>query len=147
MQLISFEARAKGISLDVDISDGLSPIQMHEDDLHLILINPIINAFEAMPDGGTLTITAKPGQSGGNCLRVSDTGIGMEPEVLSQAIYPLFTTKHDTSGMGLGLSMCSDLIHATGAQLNLSSTPDMGTTVVVDFPDMVNRDRKSLDLG
>jgi len=140
LRLVSFDPRAKGIKIQVDASDGLHPAQMQEDDLHLVLINLIINAFEAMPDGGTLTITAQPERTGGSCLTVSDTGVGMEPNVLSRATFPLFTTKHETTGTGLGLAMCTDLLHAAGARLNISSTPGKGTTVKINFPDPDKQD-------
>ena len=134
LRLVSFDPRAKRIKIQTDVSDGLHPAPMHEDDLHLVLINLIVNAFEAMPEGGTLTITAKPDRSGGSCLTVNDTGIGMERDVLSQSTFPLFTTKHDAAGMGLGLALCTDLLHAAGALLNISSAPGKGTTVKVNFP-------------
>jgi len=134
LRLVSFDPRAKGIKIQTDVSDGLPPASMHEEGFHLVLSNLIINAFEAMPDGGTLTITAKPDQAGGSSLTVSDTGVGMERDVLSQATFPLFTTKHDTGGMGLGLALCTDLLHAAGAQLNISSIQGTGTTVEVNFP-------------
>ena len=134
LRLVSFDPRAKGIKIQTDVSDGLHPAPMHEDDFHLVLINLIINAFDAMPEGGTLTITAKPDPSGGSCLTVNDTGMGMERDVLSQATFPLFTTKHDAAGMGLGLALCADLLHAAGARLNILSAPGKGTTVKVNFP-------------
>ena len=140
LRLVSFDPRAKGIKIQTDVSDGLHPAPMNEDDFHLVLINLIVNAFDAMPDGGTLAITAKPGRTGGSCLTVSDTGVGMQRDVLSQATFPLFTTKHDTAGMGLGLALCTDLLHAVGALLNISSTPGVGTTVTINFPGLDNQE-------
>ena len=140
LRLLAFDPRAKGVRIQVDVSDSLPPVSMPEDDLYLVLINLMINAFQAMPDGGTLTISAKSDRDGGSCLTVSDTGVGMEPAVLSRAILPLFTTKSDTGGTGLGLSLCSDLLDAAGARLSISSTPGKGTTVKVNFPTLDNQD-------
>lgn len=139
LHLVSFDPRAQGIKIHVDVSDKLHPVLMSEDDFYLVLINLIINAFEAMPDGGTLTITANTDRTGGSCLTVSDSGVGMEESVLSRAAFPLFTTKHDAVGMGLGLSICRDLLHAAGARLNILSTVGKGTTVKVDFPGPDNK--------
>lgn len=146
LHLVSFDPRAGGIKIHVDVPSELHPVPMNEDEFYLVLINLIINAFEAMPDGGTLMIAAKSDRTGGSCLSVSDSGVGMEHDVLSRATYPLFTTKHDTMGMGLGLSICTDLLNAAGAQLNISSASGKGTTVNIGFPGVDNRGLQSLDL-
>lgn len=140
LHMVAFDPRAKKIKIHTDVPDSLCPVTMNEDELNLVLINLIVNAFDAMPDGGVLTITAKPEQSGGSSLLVNDTGTGMEHDVLLRATFPLFTTKHDTSGMGIGLALCAELLQAAGAQLNISSTPGKGTTVAVHFPGMEHKD-------
>ena len=134
LRLVQFDPRGKGVQIHTEVAEGLSRITMTEDELSLILVNLIINAFDAMPDSGALTITAEPDKIGGICLTVSDTGVGMAREVLSKATFPLFTTKRDAGGSGLGLAMCTELLHAAGARLNISTTPGKGTTVNINFP-------------
>ena len=113
--------------------------------LETALLNLAINARDAMPDGGTLTIS-----TGNACLEVAttedvppgdylrlavrDSGCGMTPDVLQRAFEPFFTTKPVGRGSGLGLSMVYGFIKQSGGHVELSSTPGHGTTVVIFLP-------------
>jgi signal transduction histidine kinase len=106
------------------------------------LLNLALNARDAMPGGGTLTIklsTISSTDSGGAStamgrLEVSDTGQGMTQEVLDQAIEPFYTTKPKESGSGLGLSMVENFARQSGGTMTIESEPGQGTTVRLDFP-------------
>jgi CheY-like chemotaxis protein len=110
----------------------------------LVLLNLAINARDAMPEGGRLTIrTANVGRGDAPAdlapgdyvlISVSDTGEGMPEEVLRRAVEPFFTTKEPGKGSGLGLSMVHGVATQSGGALHIDSRPDRGTTVNVYLP-------------
>lgn len=96
------------------------------------LLNLLINARDAMPDGGRITIAAGPGPESGLChITVTDTGTGMTPAVLEKACEPFFTTKDQGRGTGLGLSMVAGFARQSGGDFLLSSHPGAGTTATI----------------
>ncbi len=110
------------------------------------IINLCVNARDAMPGGGSLTLesdnvtigveAAKAGVQPGDYVMVSvgDTGTGMPPEVLDRVLEPFFTTKEPGKGTGLGLSMVYGFVKQSGGQLDISSTVGHGTTLRLLFP-------------
>ncbi len=132
-RLVCHDPRWKQVQLALDVPETLPPVHMVEDHLVLVLVNLMINAADAMPNGGALTIAAREAP-GAVELRLRDTGIGMAPDVLAAALTPLFTTKHHGRGTGLGLSVSSAVIESVGGTLALESTPGSGTCVIVTLP-------------
>ncbi|GLC91307.1 histidine kinase [Cupriavidus sp. TA19] len=109
------------------------------------LLNLVVNAIDAMPEGGTVTITADTVESdrevttalsAGHYARisVSDTGTGMSKEILAQAFEPFFTTKPTGKGTGLGLSQVYGFVTQSGGDIVISSEGGKGTTVELYFP-------------
>jgi nitrogen-specific signal transduction histidine kinase len=105
------------------------------------LLNLVLNARDAMPRGGTITITAerRGGEKAGGeadfvCLVVTDTGEGMTAETVARAAEPFFTTKGVGKGTGLGLSMVHGLVAQGGGHLNIKSKPGEGTVVELCLP-------------
>lgn len=94
-------------------------------------VNIIRNAIDAMPDGGTLSISSKQTSTDLE-ITFSDTGLGMSKEVLDRMGTPFFTTK--AKGMGLGLSICRRIVEAHEGKIHVSSTEGRGTTFTVTFP-------------
>ena len=114
--------------------EDLWPVRVDANQLELALLNLGLNARDAMPDGGTLTLSARnetietgagdtlaPGDY--VCLTVADTGVGMDPATLARATDPFFTTKGIGKGTGLGLSMVDGMAAQSGGSLRLSSCP------------------------
>jgi signal transduction histidine kinase len=93
----------------------------------------IRNAVEAMPQGGTLTLRVEADEEGQPCLRVCDTGVGMPPDLLAHLFEPFRTTK-SAGHLGLGLTLCRELIHAQGGRLRITSAAGQGTTATLSFP-------------
>lgn len=105
--------------------------------LELALLNLVVNARDAMPDGGTVTISAEPETHGGAgfvALSVEDTGCGMDPDTLAKAADPFFTTKGVGKGTGLGLSMVHGLAEQLGGRFRLASEIRKGTRATIVLP-------------
>jgi PAS domain S-box-containing protein len=107
--------------------------------LEQILMNLATNARDAMPDGGTLTVSVDPCPAdeppgAWGCVTVSDTGHGMPPEVVARVFDPFFTTKPPPLGSGLGMAMVYGLVRQQEGSIRVESTPGAGTTVIVRLP-------------
>jgi len=99
-----------------------------------VLVNLVVNASDAMPGGGSLTIRTERSPSGEAAFEVEDTGVGMGPEVLQRIFEPFFTTKAAEAGTGLGLSVVHGIVAQHGGQVEVDSTPGLGTRVRVRLP-------------
>ncbi|QJR37694.1 hybrid sensor histidine kinase/response regulator [Gemmatimonas groenlandica] len=129
------------IRVEVRVARTLPHIVIDVALLDNALLNLAINARDAMPRGGTLTIdvdsvSAPDLAMTGPCIRVtvSDTGVGMTPDVAARALEPFFTTKPIGRGTGLGLSMVYGFVKQSGGQMLLQSTAGEGTVVTMLFP-------------
>jgi signal transduction histidine kinase/DNA-binding response OmpR family regulator len=136
------------IELESVLAPRLWPIEVDPNQLESALINLAVNARDAMPSGGKLTIETtntaldesyaavdsevKPGQYVAIC--VSDSGHGMSPETLSRVFEPFFTTKEVGRGTGLGLSMVYGFVKQSGGHVTIYSEEGQGTTVKMYFP-------------
>ena len=135
------------VALEVLGAVGLWPTRVDASQLENSLLNLCINARDAMPDGGRLTIATAneslderaaverelpPGQY--ISLRVTDTGTGMAPEVIARAFDPFFTTKPTGHGTGLGLSMVYGFVRQSGGQVRIDSGLGLGTTMCLYLP-------------
>jgi PAS domain S-box-containing protein len=125
------------IGIVTQLAPGLPPILAEPINIGQILLNLTINARDAMPSGGTLTVTTFPIEvRGGQYARltVRDTGVGMPSYVLERALEPFFTTKPSGQGTGLGLATVYGIVNQLGGALHIESTPGLGTVVTVDLP-------------
>jgi PAS domain S-box-containing protein len=127
---------------------GLAPVLIDPGQFEQVLMNLAVNARDAMPHGGTLTVEtadahldegwcqhhpgATPGDYG--LVRVGDTGVGMSPEVMAHLFEPFFTTKPSGEGTGLGLAMCYGIVKQSGGTIWVSSEPGRGTTFDIYLP-------------
>lgn len=130
-----------GIVLTTELDDDLPPVQGDASQLGEVVLNLVVNARDAMPDGGDITIRTSrvPDEESGDDshtirLVVADTGQGMSKEVLAHAFDPFFTTKPPGQGTGLGLAAVYGAITAIDGHLAVDSAPGRGTTFVIDLP-------------
>ncbi|WP_137171352.1 response regulator [Massilia sp. HP4] len=134
-----------GTRVHTEISSDLGSTMIDPNQLNNVLLNLVINARDAMPGGGTLTIRAAnvgPGDAlppeveSGNyvMLEIADTGRGMPPEVLRRAFEPFFTTKPTGQGTGLGLSMAYGFVKQSGGEIVLRSEAGRGSSVCIFLP-------------
>ena len=141
--------RALGETLQVKVSAPDDPwhIFVDRNQLENAILNLAINARDAMKGEGTIGLNAEhitldqqfcagKGIVAGDyvCVAVTDTGVGMPPQVLAQAFEPFFTTKADGQGTGLGLSMVFGFVKQSGGHIEISSTEGQGTRVQLYFP-------------
>ena len=142
----------RSISIQTKIEPNLPPVHGDPTQLQQVLLNLCVNARDAMPGGGTLTIAAEPIStmaSGtesvlmptGVQIEVADTGIGMSEYVLQHIFEPFFTTKEPGKGTGLGLSLVFGIVRSHGGQINVESKPGGGTKFTIRLPSL--RPRKS----
>lgn len=128
------EPRQKGIEIEVereleDLPDMMgAPAELRE-----VFVNLILNAVQAMPDGGTLTFETFTNDRQEVCATVTDTGIGMSEEVQKNIFEPLFTTKGE-QGTGMGLSASYGIIQEHEGEIHVTSAPGEGTTFTLQFP-------------
>ena len=133
------------IRIAVEVDDDLPVASADPNQLEMALLNLAVNARDAMPEGGTLRITARgenvdaenrehlaPGRY--VLLSVADTGDGMDPETLKRAVEPFFSTKGIGKGTGLGLSMVHGLAGQLGGRLTIASRPGLGTNIELWLP-------------
>ncbi len=132
------------VNIDMLLPADLPSAFVDANQLELVLINLLVNARDAMPDGGNVRLSASLITQDANpigavarefiCLSVRDNGIGMDADQLARATEPFFTTKGIGKGTGLGLSMAQGLAEQSGGRLVLQSEPGQGTTVELWLP-------------
>ncbi len=133
------------VSVSTDCLDDLPAIRVDPNQLELALLNLAVNARDAMPLGGQLSITGRYVEDGTGapaqlaegryvCITVSDSGTGMDEATLKRATEPFFTTKGIGKGTGLGLSMVHGLAAQSGGAMRISSRVGLGTTVELWLP-------------
>jgi GAF domain-containing protein/anti-sigma regulatory factor (Ser/Thr protein kinase) len=134
------EAHIRGVTITTRLDPGaIPPVPGDLAALREVLMNFILNAIDALPQGGAITVRTWASPGGVHC-EVADTGIGMSPEVQRRALEPFFTTKGFQS-TGLGLSVNYGIIRRHGGELSIDSTADRGTRVAFRLPLATARDR------
>jgi len=113
--------------------DSIPPILTDRNQLVQVFVNLVKNAMDAMPDGGTLTVTTAR-KGGRAAVSVRDTGCGMTPEQLAKVFVPFFTTKEPGKGTGLGLSVSYTIIQNLGGAFLVDSAPGKGSVFTVELP-------------
>ena len=123
-------------NFSVEIREGLPPVKGNSQQLEQVMINLILNSLQALADKNkSVAVTAEYLESENQILiRVKDEGAGILPKDLEQVFNPFFTTRRDTGGLGLGLSICATIIKDHGGQIQLESRLGKGTTAIIALP-------------
>lgn len=133
--LMQFEAEEREIRIEPEVEESLPSVAGDETAISQVLVNVLVNAFQAMPNGGLCRITAAAHQSEGKrwvVIGVTDTGVGIRKEDLPRLFEPFYTTK--SGGTGLGLAIAYRIMQDHGGEIQVSSHPGKGTTVSMMFP-------------
>jgi PAS domain S-box-containing protein len=140
------ETFPRTVTFDLALQDSLPPLLADQNQLEQIILNLCVNARDAMPSGGSITITtlAVEGSSIEGteaekdkkyaCLQVTDTGTGMTPEVRARIFEPFFTTKMGNHGTGIGLAVVYGIVANHRGFIQVESTPKVGSTFKVYLP-------------
>jgi PAS domain S-box-containing protein len=134
LSLLQWEAEADHIEIRQRLDDSQPRILANESDLRIVVLNLVQNAFHAMPDGGTLTITTVARDDWID-IQVEDTGVGIHIDELQHIFHPFFSRRaDDVVGTGLGLSITQALVQRYGGKITVSSTLQRGSCFTVSFP-------------
>ncbi len=136
------------VRVAVDVAPNLTPIYVDPAGLQHALVNLAVNARDAMPEGGVITIKAVNGAPGDPrapsvSISVIDTGIGMSTEVLARIFEPFFTTKDIGKGSGLGLAQVHGFAQQSGGRVEVQSAPGKGATMTLVLPRGEGREAES----
>ena len=131
--LVAFQLSRDRVDIALRVPE--SPVCVDGDDNRLmqLVVNLALNALDAMPEGGALTV-ALTSEGHTVALRVRDTGVGMAPDVVDRIFDPFFTTKDAGKGTGLGLAVAHRVVHDHGGDVRVSSRPGGGSEFVVELP-------------
>jgi signal transduction histidine kinase len=132
LKTLAVEANVTGVTLESNVAPEVPPIEADPGIFRQALLNLAKNAVQAMPNGGTLTMGAQAAKDGRVELRVTDTGMGIPPENLAKIFDLYFTTK--SSGTGIGLSLVYRTVQLHNGDIDVESTPGVGTTFVIKMP-------------
>jgi two-component system, cell cycle sensor histidine kinase and response regulator CckA len=144
------------VAMAVELADGQMLVRADPGQIEQVIVNLVVNAGDAMPDGGRLTLKleealASPGREDGGtgasrpmvCLSVADTGVGMDSQTLAHLFEPFFTTKAVGRGTGLGLATVYGIVSQAQGTVTVTSEPDLGSTFSVYLPRTVATDSRS----
>lgn len=141
LSFIEAKSRSQGVALKVDIEEGLPRLLFDPAEWRQLLLNVLMNALQAMPDGGTLSVRARQMPEGSRHLtagapeiliEVEDNGLGVSPELCAKAFQPFFTTK--PGGTGLGLAICSGIVKRHNGEIWIEKAESGGACVRISLP-------------
>jgi signal transduction histidine kinase len=132
--LVKNQIAIAGIKLEVEIPGDLPPVSGDIRTLQQVFMNLLLNAVQAMPDGGAITINVAAPNEEFVRIDIRDTGVGMKPETLQHIFEPFFTTKTVGRGTGLGLAVAYSIVKRHGGRIEVKSEPGEGTVFTVLLP-------------
>ena len=125
------------ITVELNLEAPDARVEVDATQLETALLNAVVNARDAMVNGGKLTISTSDGDIQGRpavCITIADTGSGIDPAVLNRVFEPFFTTKEVGKGTGLGLSQIHGFADQAGGRVDILSTEQVGTTLRIMLP-------------
>jgi signal transduction histidine kinase len=137
LPLLRHAARQRDVALEAETASPLPAIQADASQLQQVLINLVVNALEATPAGGRVTVRAaslERAGAAGVAIAVADTGSGIAPEQVPRLFEPFFTTKPRGQGTGLGLAICLEIVRAHGGDITVETAVGDGTTMTAWIP-------------
>ncbi len=134
LRLVDHEAKLAGVECESSLNGALPSVRGNPHDLQQVLVNLLLNAIQAMPEGGAVRVSAASQDDGFLRIDVSDEGVGIPAERLDEIFDPFFTTKDIGEGTGLGLSVSRSLVEKHGGRISVTSGSGRGTTFSVHLP-------------
>jgi PAS domain S-box-containing protein len=121
------------IEVELVLAAGLAPVHTDREQFERVLLNLIVNARDAMPEGGRLTVITRA-EEGQAVFEVRDSGVGMSPDIQERIFEPFFTTKSEKHGTGLGLATVYGIVTQNGGSIEVKSELGTGTTFSIRLP-------------
>jgi len=135
LRLAGFDKAFQRLHVQVQASDNLPSVLADADQIQQVFLNILLNARDAMPDGGNLLVkTFFEMEENAVVIEFCDSGSGINPEILPKIFDPFFTTKPAGTGTGLGLAVCYGIITAHGGHIEIGANDGRGTCVRVSLP-------------
>ncbi len=134
MAFLKYEAQKRSVTVIEEFDYHLSPILADSNRLKQIFINLIMNALQAMENGGALLLRTSMPDDNAVEIQIADTGTGIPAEVLGRIFEPFYTTKTASAGTGLGLYITKTIVEQFGGRIAVQSVKGEGTTFTVSFP-------------
>jgi len=135
VRLVNHQLELKNIELNLELAKDLAPVRCDPGQIEQVLLALVMNAIDAMPNGGTLTLGTRKGPSGSDVqVQVRDDGVGMPPEVLKNMFEPFFTTKERGRGLGLGLAISRQIVERHQGRIEVKSELGRGTQFTITLP-------------
>ena len=131
--LVEHQAKFHNVAITQSIASGLPTVSCDANQMEQVFLNMLINAAEAMPDGGSIEVRANA-VDGRVVMEFADTGVGIPAEYLVKIFDPFFTSKPVGKGTGLGLSVSYGIVRRHGGTITVQSTVGKGTTFTIDLP-------------
>jgi two-component system NtrC family sensor kinase len=141
LKLLRSQKEFKNVVIEENLADGLSRVHGDANQLEQVLVNLSLNACEAMPGGGTLSISTS-GRNSEVTVAIADNGTGIPGENLDKIFDPFFTTKPAGKGTGLGLSVSYGIVRQHGGTMEVQSDEGKGTTFTVVLPAVSGQKRE-----
>ncbi|MBT8763432.1 hypothetical protein KFV02_05750 [Desulfohalobiaceae bacterium Ax17] len=134
IRLVQNQLTLSNIKLKKHIPENIPKINGNSDSLKQVFVNLFLNAIQAMPEGGSLTVVVSPDAKGFVSVQVADTGVGIPQDVMERIFDPFYTTKPVGIGTGLGLSIVYGIVKKHGGYIEVQSEQGKGTTFTVFLP-------------
>jgi two-component system, NtrC family, sensor kinase len=135
VRLVQHQMELKNIELHSQLDRELPLVRCDHAQIEQVILALVMNAIDAMPHGGNLTLSSRKGPGLGEIqLEVRDDGVGMPPEVVAKMFEPFFTTKEHGRGLGLGLAISRNIVDRHGGRIEVASEPGRGTTFTITLP-------------
>lgn len=135
IRLVQHQLELKNIELHEPLEKDLPLVRCDVGQIEQVVLALVMNAIDAMPNGGNLTLTSRKAPDAGHVqIEVRDDGVGMPPEVLANMFEPFFTTKERGRGLGLGLAISRNIVDRHGGRIEVASEPGHGTAFTITLP-------------
>jgi signal transduction histidine kinase len=142
--LVKHQLELGGIELRRELAAGLPSVPADAAQLEQVFVALIINAVDAMPHGGTLTLRSEV-RDAEAIIEVEDDGVGVPADLLPHLFEPFFTTKERGHGVGLGLAVSRGIVERHGGRIEVQSTPGRGTKFTIRLPLAPSSDAKTIE--
>jgi len=135
IRLVQHQLELKNIELHLNLAPDLPNVRCDPGQIEQVILALVINAIDALPNGGNLTLNSHRLSGIGNIqIEVRDDGVGMPPDVLANMFEPFFTTKEHGRGLGLGLAISRNIVDRHAGKIEVASEPGRGTSFTITLP-------------